>query len=357
MLSVSNSFSAGSRLCQRPVSATSRKLAAVVASSNPKEIRSGALETRRQFLLAGGAAALVPLTWTGSSLAAGGFKKTLNIDQLSSFQRKAMFSEMTSRAIEVLKEKLSSEDAAACMRLVLLDAGSYDIRSKTGGMNGSVILSGELPAGEKQSLAATIDKLKAAKEEIDARTEKTGTGQANISWADLLALAGKVTTQQSWRESKINRAETAQGGQTIADYFGTPFEVKIGRIDSSDADAGLSVPGPDAPIEEVKAWMNTLGNKEPDAKPGPFSSKPPFGPRPGYLLWTAGQLDPAAAEEYLAQDKEFAGWKKKYDQSKRTVTRTDFEVDFIENYNKLTSYAKFDAEAYCYPLTIEVKNL
>ena len=45
--------------------------------------------------------------------------------------------------------------------------------------------------------------------------------------------------------------------------------------------------------------------------------------------------DPDAASAKLAEIDDFANWKKKYDRSKKTVTRTEYEVDFIEYTNKL----------------------
>lgn len=57
-------------------------------------------------------------------------------------------------------------------------------------------------------------------------------------------------------------------------------------------------------------------------KDGGFAYKPPFYERPGFLLYTAAQEDPEAAEAYLASDPGFAPWKKKYDISRKTITRT-----------------------------------
>lgn len=49
-------------------------------------------------------------------------------------------------------------------------------------------------------------------------------------------------------------------------------------------------------------------------------------------------------EEMLAADsEEFAKWKLDYDRSRRTVTRTNYEVDFITAFTKLTNLgAKYD---------------
>ena len=59
-----------------------------------------------------------------------------------------------------------------------------------------------------------------------------------------------------------------------------------------------------------------------------------------------------AYEEQLASDgKTFSDFKKKYDSERRTTTRTNYEVDFIDNFTKLTALgAKFDKLAYLHPI-------
>jgi len=282
-------------------------------------------------------------------------KRLIPVETLSTFQKLDMKNAMRSRAVAVLKETLGADDAAPVMRLVLLDAGSYDVASKAGGLNASVLLSGEeLGAADAEALAGTIAKLRAAKEEVDARTAANQPGQPNISWADLLVLAGVVATKEEWKRVKLERAETPEGGKVIAENFGTAFDVKLGRVDSTQA-GSLAVPGRDASIEDIKAWLNKLGNRKAGEAGGYFSAKPPFWERPGYVIWTAGQLDPPAAEAYLAQDDAFAEWKKKYDFSKKSVTRTDYEVDFVDYYNRLVNFAQFDDLAYCFPLETTIK--
>ena len=68
-----------------------------------------------------------------------------------------------------------------------------------------------------------------------------------------------------------------------------------------------------------QGFFNKLGN---ESKGGFGAGKPPFWERPTFVLWTAAQSDPSAAEEALAADDDFKGWKNKYDRSRRTVTRT-----------------------------------
>ena len=89
-------------------------------------------------------------------------------------------------------------------------------------------------------------------------------------------------------------------------------------------------------------------------------------------MYTAAQEDPAKAEEYLATDPEFAKWKKNYDKSRKTITRTsgplgllpqlrwtcaDYEVDFITYFTRLTTLgARFDNLAYLKPVVVQSKG-
>lgn len=66
------------------------------------------------------------------------------------------------------------------------------------------------------------------------------------------------------------------------------------------------------------------GAKPEQQKGGLFAPKAPFFERPMFVLWTAAQPDPAAAEAKLvaADPAAFKEWKDKYDQSRRSLTRT-----------------------------------
>ncbi len=146
---------------------------------------------------------------------------------------------------------------------------------------------------------------------------------------------------------------------------------------------------------QLRRWQDfllKLGAK-PGAGSGPFTPKPPFWDKPGFLIYTASAADPEAEEQRFvsAAPDVYAGIKKQLDQSRRTVTRTDYEVDFAEVrgavpcavcflrgpslimgplpaalirvpctprcgqvYNKLTSLgAKFDKNAYLYRVPIQ----
>jgi hypothetical protein len=58
----------------------------------------------------------------------------------SSFQRSDQRTEFVQRAQKTLREVLTAEDAPACVRLALHDAGTYDLATKAGGFDGSIAL-------------------------------------------------------------------------------------------------------------------------------------------------------------------------------------------------------------------------
>lgn len=54
------------------------------------------------------------------------------------------------------------------------------------------------------------------------------------------------------------------------------------------------------------------------------------------MIYTAAAANPTEEEARFAEaSKDFAGLKRKYDISRNTVTRTDYEVDFITFYTRL----------------------
>lgn len=68
------------------------------------------------------------------------------------------------------------------------------------------------------------------------------------------------------------------------------------------------------------------------------------------MLWPlviGGDLD-AAEQKMVEADPSYKEWLLKYQKSRRTVTRTDYEVDCIDAFTRLASLAKFDPEAYLF---------
>lgn len=258
---------------------------------------------------------------------------------------------MQKRIEKEMKSVLTAADAPAAMRLLIHDAATFDAKTKTGGMNGSIVMSEELKRPVNRDLNALVDKLRKVREAVKANGPPA---QAMVSWADTIVLAAKVTTELSWNKEKAARSEKSQ---TLAQQFGNPFEVKLGRVDSTGPDPDVNIPAPGSSSTEVQAFMNALNVKDPSQLGGPLGKKAPFWERPTFLLWTASEDDPAAAEAAFAKDPTFDAWKQKYDKSRATTFRQDYEIDFITFFNKLADLgAVFDKSVYLYDLTIQVPD-
>ncbi|KAL6779874.1 hypothetical protein ACKKBG_A14095 [Auxenochlorella protothecoides x Auxenochlorella symbiontica] len=275
----------------------------------------------------------------------------VSVDQLNTFQKADIIADVQRRALKALKQELTAADASSALRLVLHDAATYNVATGTGGVDGSIVTSEELDRPENKSLVPLVKRLSKVKAELDGQAEKRG--QAPISWADLIVLAGAAAASLDWKAIKLGRATDAAGGEIIASQLATPIPVSLGRGDSPAPNPSPIIPIPteNASPQEVKDFFNRLGNPSSDNGEGLFSRKPPFFPRAAFVLWTAAQPDPAAAEAKLATDPAFAEWKTSYDRSRRTVTRNNYEVDFGTYYERLANLgAKFDRTRYLIPL-------
>ena len=72
----------------------------------------------------------------------------------------------------------------------------------------------------------------------------------------------------------------------------------------------------------MQDFLLQLGNTTPEGGlKAFFSGKPPFYERPGFLVWTYAQPNPAKAEAKLGADPRFAPYKTQYDRSRETLTR------------------------------------
>ncbi|GAX83707.1 hypothetical protein CEUSTIGMA_g11132.t1 [Chlamydomonas eustigma] len=268
------------------------------------------------------------------------------VENLSSFQKSDMRAAFRSRAESAIKQFLDPSDAPACIHLALLDAGTYDITTKRGGMTGAIMLSNA--SAQPPWVKPVAEKLKKAKAAIDEGDEY---GAGPISWADLLYLSGKVTSQSAWKAAK------GKYGNQPGDPWGNPWDgITLGRIDTDIAGPN-KVPGDDASPKQIQEYLLQLG-----AKPGSggfLSAKPPFWEKPGFLIWTSGAQNPTAEEVRLAAAvPAFADAKADYDKSRRSIARTNYEVDFAVVYNKLTNLgASYNPDAYLFPLKVMDINL
>lgn len=304
------------RLSERPFQRARAMPLRVIAANRNAE--NAPVVERRVVLLAGAAMLASPLVQLPAH--AGEIK----VENLSGFQKGDQRSAFQSRVSEELRKVLNKDDAAAALRTVINDAGTYDVATGTGGFNGSIRL--ELDRPENKGLKPYFGKLEEAKKAIDAKSQQSGI--APISWADLEVMALKVATRLLWRDIKLSRASVASGGSTIADNFGAEWVVNLGRKDADEPDPEGRVLQPNASVQEAKEFFRSLGNRKPEGGFG--AGKPPFWERVAYVFLDAAAEDPAKTDAELAADPDFAKFKTKYDRSRKTVTRTDYEVDFIE---------------------------
>lgn len=65
-----------------------------------------------------------------------------------------------------------------------------------------------------------------------------------------------MSTQQAWRDAKIAKAKTKEGGKTIAENFGTLWPIKLGRVDSGVAAPAGRLLAANASPKEVQVCRN-----------------------------------------------------------------------------------------------------
>eukprot|EP00246_Nothoceros_aenigmaticus_P004277 TRINITY_DN15764_c0_g1_i1.p1 TRINITY_DN15764_c0_g1~~TRINITY_DN15764_c0_g1_i1.p1 ORF type:complete len:329 (-),score=65.92 TRINITY_DN15764_c0_g1_i1:216-1202(-) len=127
-----------------------------------------------------------------------------------------------------IKTVLKPFAAPSLLRLVFHDAGTFNIESNTGGMNGSILQ--ELERRENYGLKKPVQILERAKENIDQISP--------VSWADLIAVAG---------------------AEAVAICGGPVIPVKLGRLDSLDPDPEGELPGETLPADELKQLFQKKG--------------------------------------------------------------------------------------------------
>jgi L-ascorbate peroxidase len=126
-----------------------------------------------------------------------------------------------------LQKLMSRAEAALFLRLAWHDAISYDPRSRTGGANGSLHFPEELALPEHKGLDRVVSRIACWKE-----------GMGDVSWADLIALAGAAAVRKC-------------GGPDIS--------VQCGRKDALKADPVVRLPVEDAPIAVQKQYFHDRG--------------------------------------------------------------------------------------------------
>ncbi|KAJ7569923.1 hypothetical protein O6H91_01G100600 [Diphasiastrum complanatum] len=123
---------------------------------------------------------------------------------------------------EELRKVITKSKAAGILRLVFHEAGTFDLTTNSGGMNGSIVY--ELERPENTGLKRSVKVLEKAKSCLDP--------VFHVSWADLIAVAG---------------------AQAVAVCGGPAISVELGRLDSS-------LPDPEGQLPEET--LNAIALKE-----------------------------------------------------------------------------------------------
>lgn len=234
-------------------------------------------------------------------------------------------------AITAKKELIPS-----LLTLALNDAMTYDKATKSGGPNGSVRLSAEISRPENSGLSAAVDLLVEAKKEIDSYSKG-----GPIAFADLIQFAAQSALKLTFVDAAIAKCGgNEEKGRTLYSAYGSNgqwglFDKLFGRQDTQEPDPEGRVPDwSKASVQEMKDKFVAVG----------------LGPRQLAVMSVFLGPDQAATEERLIADKDCRPWVEKYQRSRETVSRTDYEVDLITTLTKLSSLGqKINYEAYTYP--------
>ncbi|XP_047341341.1 putative L-ascorbate peroxidase 6 [Impatiens glandulifera] len=130
--------------------------------------------------------------------------------------------------VEEIKKILTKGKAAGILRLVFHDAGTFEIDSNTGGMNGSIIY--ELDRPENKGLKKSVKILEKAKEQVDMMKP--------VSWADMIAVAG---------------------AEAVSLCGGPKIPVRLGRIDALVPDQEDKLPSESLNAIELKQSFQKKG--------------------------------------------------------------------------------------------------
>jgi L-ascorbate peroxidase len=128
---------------------------------------------------------------------------------------------------EYIRVLLPIERAPAQLRLAFHDAGTYDVRTHSGGAHGAIHLLQELSRSENSAMTTCVDLL--------GRTKET---YPSLSWADLVALGGAAAVEIC-------------GGPTI--------RIGLGRVDAADPAPEHRLPTSDAGPTQLRALFTRLG--------------------------------------------------------------------------------------------------
>ncbi|PHT50718.1 Thylakoid lumenal 29 kDa protein, chloroplastic [Capsicum baccatum] len=217
--------------------------------------------------------------------------------------------------------KANPDIIPSVLTLALNDAMTYDKATKSGGPNGSIRLSSEISRPENKGLVAALDLLEESKKVIDADSKG-----GPISYADLIQFAAQSAVKSTFLASAISKCGgNVEKGTLLYSAYGSngqwgQFDRLFGRSDAQEPDPEGRVPQWDkASVQEMKDKFKAVG----------------LGPRQLAVMSSFLGPDQAATEALLATDPEVLPWIQKYQRSRETVSRTDYEASNMLSYLNL----------------------
>lgn len=278
-------------------------------------------------------------TAVGMELIGNGFINNVGDAKAADLNQRRQRSEFQSKIKILLSTtiKAKPELVPSLLKLALNDAMTYDKATKSGGANGSIRFSSELSRAENEGLSDGLSLIEEVKKEIDS-ISKGGP----ISYADIIQLAGQSAVKFTYLASAIRKCGgNEEKGNLLYTAYGSAgqwglFDRNFGRSDATEADPEGRVPQwGKATVQEMKDKFIAVG----------------LGPRQLAVMSAFLGPDQAATEQLLATDPQVAPWVQKYQRSRETVSQTDYEVDLITAFTKLSCLGQqINFEAYTYPV-------
>ncbi|CAM6007473.1 unnamed protein product [Sphagnum balticum] len=298
------------------------------ANADDEEASSSSSVKRRDIFVALGASTIAVRMWSLSPMT-----PEANAADLIQRQQRSKFLSYEFVDLYWMIMQASPELVPDLLRLSLNDALTYDKGSKTGGANGSVRT--ELSRPENQGLEKAMNVLQDLKKEIDE-----GAKGGPITWSDLIHIGAQSACKRTFIDSAIRKCGgNEQKGLQLYGAYGSngqwsQFDKLLGRFETSEPDPdGRVLSWEKASPAEIKERFANLG----------------FKARQVAVLSAFLGPNQVETEAKLATDPDIAPWVKKYQDSRKTVSQTDYEVDLITAFSRLTTLGQtINYEAYSY---------
>jgi len=210
------------------------------------------------------------------------------------------------------------------LRLVFHDVVSFDPATRTGGFNGSIRFAEELARPENEGLAPIVAELLECQKEVQAATG------VPVSFADVSAVAGLYIIGGAFKDVLCAKTD-AQSCDVVYNGYGNKLpSLRLGRVDAPRPEPAGRVPWVGAPVSDFVEAGKRIGLLSRE------------------LCAIAAGLLPTEemATEVLSTDPQCASTVRDLEMSKRTTTRTSYEVLVFRAYVKMVNVALFNDKLY-----------